>query len=124
MKKNLLVFSTLLLATLACNAVLPQQTAPATFIPTQPVLPTLEQQQPQQEQNDIPQTEAEVPRVSAGDAKAALDSGEAVIVDVRNAEAYAESHIAGAIFIPLGDFETNLASVPLDKNQWIITYCT
>ena len=118
MKKLLLVVPILLLATLACNATLPQAA------PTQPAISTLELPQPLQGQDDLPQTEADVPRVTVEDAKAALDSGEAIIVDVRSAEAYTEGHIAGAISIPLGEFENNIANVPLEKDQWIITYCT
>ena len=118
MKKLLLVVPILLLATLACNAALPQTA------PTQPAISTLELPQSQQGQDDLPQTEADVPRVTVEDAKAALDSGEAIIVDVRSAEAYAEGHIAGAISIPLGEFENNIANVSLEKDQWIITYCT
>jgi predicted sulfurtransferase len=72
----------------------------------------------------LPLTEAEVPRVSVEDAKAALDSGEAVIVDVRSDAAYEASHVAGAINIQLGEFETNPAGIELEKDQWIITYCT
>ena len=117
-KINFLLFISILISvTLACNAVVPE-TVPA---PTQPVISTLEISQGQ---NNIPLTEAGVPRVSVEVAKAALDSGEAIIVDVRSAEAYAEGHIAGAISILLGEFETNIVSVPLDKEQWIITYCT
>ena len=67
-------------------------------------------------------TYSEILRVSLSDAKAALDDGMAVIVDVRAAEAYQGSHIAGAINIPLGELETRLGE--LDKAQWIITYCT
>jgi rhodanese-related sulfurtransferase len=58
------------------------------------------------------------------DARAALDSGEAVIVDVRSEAAYETSHVAGAINIQLGEFETNPAGINLEKDQWIITYCT
>ena len=72
----------------------------------------------------ISQTEADVPRVSVKDAKAAFDSGQAVIVDVRSAEAFAAEHIDGSINIPLADIESNPAGINLDKNQWIITYCT
>lgn len=119
MKKNLLIISTLLLVTLACNAAVPKtETASA---PTQPVISTLELPQGQ---NNIPQTEAGVPRVTVEDAKAALDSGEAIIVDVRGPAAFADGHAAGAISIPLGEFEGNIANVQLDKDQWIITYCT
>jgi 3-mercaptopyruvate sulfurtransferase SseA len=72
----------------------------------------------------IPQTEAEVPRVTVEEAKSALDKGEAVLVDVRSAKTYAEGHAAGAVSIPLVEFENNIANLSLDKDQWIITYCT
>ena len=114
-------FSTLLLVIIACNFT-PPQSIP-TSAPTQPVIiSTIEL--PQQGQNNIPQTEADVPRVYVNDAKAAFDSGKAVIVDVRGTDAFAKGHIAGALFIPLGDIENDPANIKLDKNQWIITYCT
>jgi hypothetical protein len=72
----------------------------------------------------VPLTEAEVPRVTVEQAKEAFDRGEAIIVDVRSTDAYAVSHVAGAINIELGEFETNPTSLNLDKNKWIITYCT
>ncbi len=68
------------------------------------------------------ETYPEIERVSLVDAKAALDSGTAVVVDVRAAEAYAASHIPGALNIPLAEIESRLNE--LDPNQWIITYCT
>ena len=37
---------------------------------------------------------------------------------------YASSHAAGSISIPLDNFETNIGGIPLEKDQWIITYCT
>lgn len=118
-KNTLLVISTLFLVTLACNTVFPQ-TEP-TSAPTQPVISTLELPQGQV---NLPQTEAEVPRVNVEDAKLAFENGEAIIVDVRSAQAYANGHITGAISIPLDEFENNIANVALDKDQWIITYCT
>jgi rhodanese-related sulfurtransferase len=45
-------------------------------------------------------------------------------MDVRSAEAYQASHVAGAISIPLGSIETDPTSIGLDKERWIITYCT
>ncbi len=62
----------------------------------------------------LPQTEADVPRVSPAEAKAAFEHGEAIIVDVRTPEAYALQHIKGAVNGTDG----------LDKSKWIITYCT
>ena len=72
----------------------------------------------------LPQTEADVPRVTVEQALAALNSGAAVIVDVRSTESFIASHIAGALSIPLNRIEDTPQSVTLDKNQWIITYCT
>jgi 3-mercaptopyruvate sulfurtransferase SseA len=104
----------LLLAASACNI----QTG-STSAPTQIIEPVSTQST-----GDIPLTEAEVPRVTVEEAKAAFDSGEAIIVDVRGSDAYETSHIAGAINIQLGEFETNPEGLNLDKDQWIITYCT
>ncbi|MEK6753616.1 MAG: rhodanese-like domain-containing protein [Chloroflexota bacterium] len=108
MKKHklLFAFSILALAVLACSSILPQ--ANPTAIPTQP----------------LPQTEADVPRINVENAKAAFDSGQAIIVDVRSADSYAAGHAVGAIAIPLANIENNIASLSLEKNQWIITYCT
>ncbi len=110
-KRNLLVaFSILVLAALACNATLPQAATPtAITIPTQA-------------NSQTQLTEAGVPRISVQEAKAALDSEQAILVDVRSADSYIASHAAGAISIPLENFENN--NISLDKNQWIITYCT
>ncbi len=72
----------------------------------------------------LPLTEAEVPRLPVEEAKAALDSGTAVIVDVRSAGAFESGHIAGAINVELGEIETDPEGLQLNKDQWIITYCT
>jgi len=64
----------------------------------------------------------EIPRVSIEDSKAAIESGSAVILDVRSADAYAGSHIVSAVNIPLAELESRIGE--LDPNQWIITYCT
>ena len=120
-QRNIFIgLSVALLAVLACNAILPQSESNAP-ISTQSPISTLA---PLPTKSGQPQTEDEVPRVSVEEAKLALDSGEAVIVEVRSSEAYAEVHIAGAVLIPLGEVEGNIANVPLDKDQWIITYCT
>lgn len=67
------------------------------------------------------ETYPEIERVSLEEAKAALDSGAAVFVDARGADAYAMSHIPGSLSIPLAEIETRLSE--LDPNRWIITYC-
>ena len=113
----ILLAAFLALTALACNALLPLPNSDGE--PTQIIEPVFTQSQ-----GGIPQTEDAVPRVTVEQAKAAVDSGAAVIVDVRSQEAYETSHIAGALFIPLEDFENDITSLELGKEQWIITYCT
>ena len=105
----------LVLASLGCNALLPQ----AAPNPTQII-----ESQLTESAGDFPLTEADVPRVTAEEAKAALDSGAAIIVDVRDPAQYEQSHVAGAISIWLDDIEANPTGLDLDQDQWIITYCT
>jgi hypothetical protein len=67
-------------------------------------------------------TNPEVTRVPLADAKAALDAKSAVFVDVRDATSYATKHVPGALNIPLAQIESRFSE--LNKDQWIITYCT
>jgi 3-mercaptopyruvate sulfurtransferase SseA len=117
----------LVLTSLACNALLPSSeptSVPApvqteVLIPTQTTEPVATQPPA-----NLPETDAEVPRVPADQAKDAFDRGDAVIVDVRGADAYARSHITGALEVSLSAIQTDPTNLPLDKSKWIITYCT
>ncbi len=64
--------------------------------------------------------EDNVKRISVEEAKAAVDGGKAVIVDVRAAEAYKMRHIKGSISMP--NVATDYQSLPKDKQ--LITYCS
>jgi hypothetical protein len=107
---TLLVLTGLAFGLLACNLNPPQ---------TESTSPT-----PAGTSFPLPQTEADAPRVTAAEAKAAVDAGLAIIVDVRSVSDYARKHIAGARSIPLDRIEADPAGVSLEKNKWIITYCT
>jgi uncharacterized protein (DUF2147 family) len=61
-----------------------------------------------------------VKRITIEEAKAAVEAGKALIVDVRPAEAYKTKHIKGSISMP--DVATGYQSLPKDKQ--IITYCS
>jgi len=113
-KTKIILAAALLIFTLsACSAIAP--TAEPTYVIVEPTYPPT--------QATI-LTEANVPRVSIEKARVAVESGAAIIVDVRSKQAYDASHVAGAINIQLGEFETNISGIALDKDQWIITYCT
>ena len=105
--KILFAISALIFATLACNALLPS---------AEPTLPA--------EEPNLPASEADVPRVPLEQALTEHAAGAAIFVDVRGPADYETSHIPGAINIPLSEFENNIANVDLDKDAWIITYCT
>lgn len=63
-----------------------------------------------------------VARISAEDLRARVSSGAAVVVDVRDANSFAASHIPGAIHVPYATVEANLATLPRDKE--LVFYCT
>ncbi|HEX3131253.1 MAG TPA: rhodanese-like domain-containing protein [Thermoanaerobaculia bacterium] len=65
---------------------------------------------------------AEAPRISAADAKKALDAGQAVLVDVRGLDAWQDEHAKGAVSIPVNELYTRLGELPKDKQ--VIAYCT
>jgi len=114
--KFFLGISLLLLASLACNALSPAEptsTPVVIFEPTNPPQP-----------GDLPATEADVPRVSLEEAFTAFNAGAATFVDVRDVDSFLFSHIAGALSVPLDAIETDPFRLGLDKEQWIITYCT
>jgi hypothetical protein len=64
----------------------------------------------------------EVVRISPTEAYDEQQAGKGVLVDVRAAQFYQESHAAGAISFPEDDLAANLNSLPTDKT--LILYCT
>ena len=69
---------------------------------------------------DIPYPD--VARVSPEQAHISAMSGDALIVDVRGQEYYAQGHARGAISIPLEELPARLGELPKDKA--ILFYCT
>ena len=67
------------------------------------------------------QAEAAVPRVSILEAQASVGRGEAVLVDVRTAEAFSTGHIRASISLPEAEIPMRAQLLPKDKK--IITYC-
>lgn len=114
--KILIAFSILMLASLACSALVP---AAPTSTPVVIVEPTFPPQPP-----DLPATEADVPRVSLEKALTAFSAGAAVFVDVRDPGQFEASHIPGALNIPMFEIESNPLIPDVGKDEWIITYCT
>ena len=63
---------------------------------------------------------ADVPRIPADDAKALMDAGSALFVDVRKDDYYDRLHIAGAVSVPLRGPAARFWELPHDRD--IIVY--
>ena len=61
-------------------------------------------------------------RITPEEARHALDTGKAIIVDVRDEASYKAGHAKGALWIPLNDIASRIGELPRDK--MIITYCS
>ncbi|MBC8030657.1 MAG: rhodanese-like domain-containing protein [Pyrinomonadaceae bacterium] len=60
-------------------------------------------------------------RITVVELRELLAKNEAVVIDVRNQEAYNLSHIQGAKLIPVADTLKHIDELPKDK--LIVTYC-
>ncbi|MCM2254922.1 MAG: rhodanese-like domain-containing protein [Vicinamibacteria bacterium] len=65
---------------------------------------------------------AEPARMTAEELKPLVDSGQAVLLDVRSAPAFQSEHAEGARHIPLDEVGKRLGELPKDK--LIAAYCT
>jgi hypothetical protein len=103
-------------ATPATNTLSPiaGTTAPVTFTSdVAPPAPSEHSQSPEK---------AAVPRIAAEDLRERVNAGSVVVIDVRDANSYAQGHIAGALSMPFATVEGQLDAIP--KGKQIVTYCT
>ncbi|MEO6391649.1 MAG: rhodanese-like domain-containing protein [Pyrinomonadaceae bacterium] len=70
----------------------------------------------------LPVAQDTVARINVSEAKQAVDSGEAIIVDVRIPNAYAQEHPKGAINLPAAETGSRVGELP--KNKLLITSCS
>jgi phage shock protein E len=64
-----------------------------------------------------------IAEISPQDAAARLESGEAVVVDVRDKDEWDEGHIPGAIHMSRGTIELDVEEKVPDPNAMIICHC-
>lgn len=62
-------------------------------------------------------------KITATEAKALMDQGDVIVLDVRSQEEYDDGHIADAIRLEYGAFPKKLATVLPDKDAVILVYC-
>ena len=67
---------------------------------------------------------AQVPVITAEEAKAMMDKGGVTVVDVRTAEEYAGGHIPGAVLVPLDSItEGEMPQALPDQDATLLIYC-
>ena len=71
----------------------------------------------------VAEAKKHITEISPKDAAAKLDSGDAVVVDVREKEEWDEGHIPGATHISRGTIELDIEEKVPDPNAMIICHC-
>lgn len=73
----------------------------------------------------LPTTTAPYPnvvRISVKETKALMDTGEALLLDVRAKASYDQAHAVGALSFPEDTFDARVSELPKDK--LLVLYCT
>lgn len=62
-------------------------------------------------------------KISATEAKALIDGGNVIILDVRTQEEFNQGHIKDATLLPVDDIGAKAATILPDKDAKILVYC-
>src|SRR5213078_4355673 len=71
----------------------------------------------------VAEAKEHITEISPQDAAAKLNSGDAVIIDVRDKDEWDEEHIAGATHLSRGTIELDIEEKVPDLNTTIICHC-
>jgi adenylyltransferase/sulfurtransferase len=72
----------------------------------------------------LEQVRAEISEVDARRARELVDSGDPVILDVREQDEWDEGHIPGALHIPRGHLESRIERTAPDSARQVLVYCS
>jgi sulfur-carrier protein adenylyltransferase/sulfurtransferase len=72
----------------------------------------------------LAQVKAEIDEVDAVRARELVESGDPLIVDVREQDEWDEGHVPGAIHIPRGYLESRIEGAAPDRSRQILLYCS
>jgi adenylyltransferase/sulfurtransferase len=72
----------------------------------------------------LQQVRAEISEVDATRARELIDSGEPLVVDVREQDEWDEGHIPGAVHVPRGYLESRIERAAPDPSHPIVVYCS
>jgi rhodanese-related sulfurtransferase len=71
----------------------------------------------------VAEAKRNIREISPDEAKAELDRGEAILIDVREADSFREEHASGAKHLSRGVLELEIEDEVPDVNRPIICYC-
>src|SRR5881396_2179233 len=72
----------------------------------------------------LQQARSEISEIDATQARERIESGEPVVVDVREQEEWDEGHIPGAVHVPRGHLESRIERTAPDPTRPILVYCS
>jgi molybdopterin/thiamine biosynthesis adenylyltransferase/rhodanese-related sulfurtransferase len=70
------------------------------------------------------QVRSEISEIDATHARERIESGEPVVVDVREQDEWDEGHIPGAVHIPRGHLESRIERLAPDTSRPVVVYCS
>jgi sulfur-carrier protein adenylyltransferase/sulfurtransferase len=72
----------------------------------------------------LAQVKAEIDEVDPVRARELIESGDPVIVDVREQDEWDEGHVPGAVHIPRGHLESRIEAAAPDRSRQVLVYCS
>ena len=72
----------------------------------------------------LQQVRSEISEIDATHARDRIESGEPVVVDIREQEEWDEGHIAGAVHVPRGHLESRIERLAPDPGRPVVVYCS
>ena len=72
----------------------------------------------------LQQTRSEISEIDATHARERIESGEPVVLDVREQDEWDEGHIPGAVHVPRGHLESRIERLAPDAARPVVVYCS
>jgi sulfur-carrier protein adenylyltransferase/sulfurtransferase len=72
----------------------------------------------------LQQARSEISEIDATQARERIESGEPVVVDVREQDEWDEGHIPGAVHVPRGHLESRIERLAPDAGRPVVVYCS
>jgi sulfur-carrier protein adenylyltransferase/sulfurtransferase len=71
----------------------------------------------------LQQVKGEIAELDASRARELIDSGDPLVLDVREQDEWDEGHVPGAVHIPRGNLESRIERAEPDRSRPVVVYC-